>query len=102
MGLLSPILRSDAAGVLTYWCPGCDSAHSVNHGAGLGPRWRFNGDAERPTFSPSVLVTYDGADADTPVGLPSVCHSFVENGQIRFLPDCTHALAGQTVQMQPW
>ena len=32
----------------------------------------------------------------------SVCHSFVTDGLIQFLGDCTHALAGQTVDMPPW
>ncbi len=27
------------------------------------------------------------------------CHSFIEKGKIRFLPDCTHSLAGQTVDL---
>jgi hypothetical protein len=28
-----------------------------------------------------------------------VCHSFVTDGKIQFLGDCTHALAGQTVEL---
>ncbi|WP_241754456.1 hypothetical protein [Cupriavidus basilensis] len=28
-----------------------------------------------------------------------VCHSFVTDGRIQFLGDCTHALAGQTVPL---
>lgn len=27
------------------------------------------------------------------------CHSFIEGGRIRFLSDCSHALAGQTVEL---
>lgn len=30
-----------------------------------------------------------------------VCHSFVFDGEIRFLGDCTHALAGKTVPLEP-
>lgn len=82
-----------------FWCPGCDGGHQIQHGAGSGPRWTWNGDAERPTFTPSVRVSYNGADADTPEGIPSVCHSFVTDGRIQFLSDCTHALAGQTVDL---
>ena len=26
-----------------------------------------------------------------------VCHSFVNDGQVQFLDDCTHELAGQTL-----
>jgi hypothetical protein len=31
-----------------------------------------------------------------------VCHSFVVDGRIQFLGDCTHHLAGQTVDLPPW
>lgn len=31
---------------------------------------------------------------------PHVCHTFVTDGKINFLSDCTHELAGQTVPMQ--
>jgi hypothetical protein len=30
---------------------------------------------------------------------PSICHSFVTDGRIQFLNDCTHSLAGQTVDL---
>jgi hypothetical protein len=29
-----------------------------------------------------------------------LCHTFVTDGQIQYLGDCTHALAGQTVDLQ--
>lgn len=79
--------------------------------------WAWNGDAERPTFSPSVLVRYyrispEGAAmitrGDRPPaggrypGTDMVCHSFVKDGRIQFLTDCTHALAGQTVDLPGW
>jgi hypothetical protein len=90
---------------LTFWCPGCDGWHQVwTKTARPGGGWGFNGDLVRPTFSPSVLVTYDGPDADGKDtgfggGPPSRCHSFVRNGRIEFLPDCSHALANQTVEL---
>lgn len=39
-----------------------------------------------------------------PLGRPDagkthVCHSFIRDGRIEFLSDCTHALAGQTVDL---
>lgn len=74
---------------LGFWCPGCEEIHIVT------PAWTFNGNYTRPTFSPSVLVTYDGADKQTR------CHSFIHNGSIEFLNDCTHKLAGQTVALIP-
>lgn len=120
MGLISSILRQAEGGQLTWWCPGCDGAHTIQTGEGPGPRWGWNGDAERPTFTPSVLVTGHGltpagqaaADAWFEAGCPrpapefengpTVCHSFVIDGQMQMLGDCTHTLAGQTVPIPPW
>ena len=63
MGLLSPILRNGTDGRLTWWCPGCNHAHMIQTGDGPSPRWGWNGNAERPTFTPSVLVRW-GSYAD--------------------------------------
>lgn len=107
MGLLSPILRNGTGGRLTWWCPGCDDAHGIQTGDGPGPRWGWNGNPERPTFTPSVLVR-TGRAVDPSYGPPEpgdppeVCHSFVVDGQMQMLSDCTHALAGQTVAIPPW
>ncbi len=73
-----------------FHCPGCDSSHTVRV-AGPGA-WEFNGDHEKPTFKPSVLLTRPG-DGDYR------CHSFVTDGQIRFLSDCHHELKNQTVDL---
>ena len=105
MGALSPILRSLQGGLVTFWCPACNAPHAVSVSAqGPAANWTYNGDATAPTFSPSVLVTYNGSDAGqvTQEGHrapPAVCHSFVTDGRIQFLSDCTHALAGQTVDL---
>lgn len=122
MSALSKILRSVEGGGLVFMCPGCGDTHLIYHGAGAGPRWTWNGDAVRPTFSPSVLVrsghyvpehekdgcwcTYN-ADQEAKGEKPSkfkcgACHSFVTAGQIQFLSDCTHALAGETVPLPEW
>lgn len=72
-------------------CPGCNENHVLDE------RWTFVNapDLERPTFLPSLLVRWQfGNDR-----APKVCHSFITNGQIQFLGDCTHALAGQTVDL---
>ncbi|MCW7544926.1 DUF6527 family protein [Aurantimonas litoralis] len=96
------ILRAGEDGSLMFWCPGCDGAHRVTVGDGPGPRWGFNDDYARPTFTPSVMVSYPGADAGVDGAPPAVCHSFVREGRIQFLGDCTHPLAGQTVPLQPF
>jgi len=106
--LMSRILRKATGGRLIWWCPGCNRAHAVRITAlsdpaeDFGPGWSWNADTEQPTFAPSVLVTYNGADAGQDSAPPAVCHSFVQEGQMKFLGDCTHALAGQTVPIPPW
>ena len=98
MSLLSPILRLATGNRLIFWCPGCRMAHMIQFGEGDGPRWTWNQNAERPTFQPSILVRRNyGEDQH-----PQVCHSFVTDGRIQFLGDCTHALAGQTVPIPEW
>lgn len=85
----------------TFHCPGCaewDEPGSHLHSTHTVDRtWTFNGDVEKPTLSPSVLVTgqfwVDGVKAERR------CHSFVRDGRIEFLGDCTHALAGRTVDL---
>jgi len=99
MAAISKRLRSVAGGGIMFWCPGCDGAHIVMTGEGPGPRWEYNGNPDAPTFIPSVLVTYDGADAGIDGAPPAVCHSHVTDGRIQFLGDCKHALAGQTVEL---
>jgi hypothetical protein len=124
MGALSAILRSAEDGRLAFRCPGCDEFHVVSTAPRApGPRWTWNGDTERPTFSPSILVrtirkNLTPAEEDlydhlmTQTGgrdmvlhdprFSYVCHSFVVAGQIQFLADSTHHLAGQTVPIPPW
>ncbi|WP_165418410.1 DUF6527 family protein [Dyella amyloliquefaciens] len=59
--------------------------------------WTFNGDLDRPTFAPSLLCKSHRWDGEKQV--PYVCHTFIREGRIQFLDDCTHALAGQTVDL---
>lgn len=101
---------------INFHCPGCGHTHQVT----TGPNgWTFNGDVERPTFSPSVLLrrgchnphhkanhpdtcwcTYNAAHPESPAPFKcGVCHSFVRDGMIQFLGDCTHEFAGQTVPL---
>ena len=100
-------------GSLMFWCSGCDTAHRVTVGDGPGPRWGWNGSGDAPTFTPSILVRTghyfqpDGKHCDRS-GDPEwpcdciCCHSFVTDGRIQFLGDCTHGLAGQTVDLPDW
>jgi hypothetical protein len=95
-------------GRVHFWCPGCDDAHGIGYGPG---GWTWNGDLDHPTFSPSVLVRGTQWEPDAGFHKPNhrvdpggttVCHSFVTDGRIQFLSDCTHHLAGQTVDLPEW
>ncbi|TXH42264.1 MAG: hypothetical protein E6Q97_35985 [Desulfurellales bacterium] len=80
--------------MITVWkwlCPGC----GYNHSFWMDGRWTFNGDVDRPTFNPSLLLRKED-------GWKEQCHTFVRDGRIEFLGDCTHALAGTTVEMPEW
>lgn len=102
---LSPILRELGAGRLSFWCPSCNDAHQILYGTGPGPRWGYNGHVDLPTFTPSIKVTWrepsdnPAEQLDDSKDIEKCCHSFVTNGQIEFLPDCTHELAGKTVPL---
>jgi hypothetical protein len=55
---------------------------------------------EKPTFRASMLATVDWPKH--PPGLDKekeICHSFVTDGKIQFLNDCTHSLKDQTVDL---
>lgn len=76
-----------------FKCPGCNRTHQIPT---KGPAaWGFNGNMDKPTFTPSILATWDHG----PNTVKYTCHSFVTDGRIQFLNDCTHQLAGQTVDL---
>lgn len=87
------------------WCPACEDAHRITNG------WSWNGNLERPTFQPSILVTgvqwgaedsfYKAGHSSVARGGKTVCHSFLTDGVWDFLPDCTHDKAGLSVPMVP-
>ncbi len=101
-------------GKLAFDCPGCGMPHALPVGEGPRPRWGWNGSMDRPTFTPSILVRWFQISKEGRAmlergeapptgnrypGRDMICHSFVTNGQIQFLGDCTHALAGKTVPL---
>lgn len=78
--------------IWNWWCPGCECLHWTRT-KGSEPCWGWDGSTSKPTFTPSVLVRSGNASG------PTVCHSFVTNGVIHYLDDCTHPLKGQNVPM---
>ena len=51
--------------------------------------WSWNGNVEKPTVNPSVLLTIGDERS----------HLFIRDGKIQYLSDCTHELAGKTIDM---
>lgn len=80
-------------GRLHWWCPGCRCLHLVHTQPQPEPSpvWTMTGPPDKPTIRPSIL-TRGGAE-------DRCCHVFITEGQIEYLHDCNHALAGKTVPM---
>ena len=101
-----------------FRCPGCGDNHSLNvNNPNSNVNWNFNGDLNRPTFHPSLLVrsghfsqyhkddddcwcTYNKKHPEEKVRFSCyICHSFIRDGKIQFLNDCTHEYAGKTIEL---
>jgi len=108
-------IRKEYEGVFGFKCEGCGEMHgffSKDAPSKCKPQWEFNDDLDNPTISPSLLYKtghyltgqkqppdcrHCKEDAD--MGTCTVCHSFIKNGNIQYLNDCTHKLAGQTIPL---
>ncbi|PKN16515.1 MAG: anaerobic dehydrogenase [Deltaproteobacteria bacterium HGW-Deltaproteobacteria-23] len=92
MAKIKKIQRSENSWQYHFVCPGCNCEHAFDD------RWKFNHDFDKPTISPSFLQRgFMGFKNEKP--FYGTCHSFIENGSIRFLSDCSHELAGRTVEL---
>jgi hypothetical protein len=105
-------VRKTDNGSYTFLCPGCNEQHEVyvdvpHHN---GSRWGFNGNVDKPTFTPSLVIMtghYVNGQPQPPNcwlcneghNFCYRCHSFITDGKIQFLSDCTHSLANQTVEL---
>lgn len=104
---MSQRVRKSTHGV-SFVCPGCGDTHHVPTTG--SPSWGWNGALDKPTLSPSILVT-SGHYASGYVRGESCwcsgdypfkcyrCHSHVVDGEIRFEADCSHPLTSQTVSL---
>ena len=97
-------VKGDYGGQAFFFCPGCENVHCVNTS---GPRWTYNNNVDKPTFSPSILVTTRWSQNIEPGDNPDeykdeICHSFINDGMIQFLGDSTHKLANKTVPLPEW
>jgi len=98
MGQVSGVLRKAENGH-SHWCPGCEGMHVIPSS------WDFDGNVDKPTFNPSVRITYNGPDAgqerDYGRAPSACCHYFLHAGQLQFCSDSTHELSGKTVALPP-
>lgn len=90
---------------VAFNCPGCECGHMIRI-SGAHPVWEWNGDLDNPTVSPSIRVTYpanpNALEEFKEWRLERTCHMYVKEGKIQFLADCTHPLAGLTVDIPDW
>jgi len=59
---------------------------------------------DKPTFTPSLITgrpVWTGSQKDGK-WVDEICHSYITEGRIQYLVDCTHAMAGQTVEIPDW
>ena len=92
-----------------FWCPGCNRHHFAKKSI-------WNIDLKTNTLHPSYLIqgvnSSDEWETDKNDDFifengrakgshDTRCHSFVRNGTIQYLTDCTHKLSGKTVPMEP-
>lgn len=61
-----------------HWCPACQDIHT------LPDRWQFDGNLEKPTFSPSFITRSSTRHGD------QICHYTITGGVIHFCSDSTH------------
>jgi hypothetical protein len=88
-----------------FFCPGCNEFHSVRtttpHNDGL--KFELQGNKENPTFVPiaqPIPRTIEKFNKSTHDSIPGyTCLSIIRSGHIRFLPQSTHLLAGQQVEL---
>ena len=88
-------VREIAPKFFEFYCPACGKSHffwtARQNGEELS--WIFNNDLDNPTVKRDIsndTVVTDGQ---------RLCHLNITDGQIHYLPDCGHEMAGQTVDM---
>ena len=88
--------HTDDQGVVAgyvFHCPGCEHGHIFYTSGNV--TWKFNGNVDNPTFSPSLLNTCESH----PNPKWRRCHLFLTDGKLRFCADCSHDYAGKTYEL---
>lgn len=89
------ILPNHGGEMAMLYMPGLPCPVMIAVSGSERPVWSFNGDKERPTFSPSILTRMPWGDQ----GREVVNHVFIRDGKIQYLTDCSHEYAGKTLDL---
>jgi hypothetical protein len=87
-----------------HWCLGCQCGHVYPTNRINGPNWSFNGNVEKPSFTPSMRIFTPAGpygENDEMVPEKTICHYYVTDGQIAYCSDSDHELAGKTLPLEP-
>lgn len=97
---LSPkLVKHESEGVEAYshWCTACQECHTF-YIQDQGPeKWSFNGNVDRPTFSPSMKLYRIGKKKDEE---RTLCHYILTDGVMNYCNDSPHAFAGKSVPLE--
>lgn len=103
------VINKAMGNILLFWCPGCEDAHQIHTNEN---GWVWNGDVDKPTITPSIKVEggqwkpedsfYKPQHSRVPAGGKTICHSFITDGTIDFLNDCTHDKRNTNMYLPEW
>lgn len=133
MNKIEPFTEVDGNKGYYFYCPACEGIHKVyTHQAPFKkdktgkliegrevPIWTFNGNFERPTFRPSVKVTFEHlseagqirqhefhkkhnrypTNVELPFDTIDICHLILTDGILNYCNDCTHAFKNKKVEL---
>lgn len=73
--------------IIVFYCLGCRRYHPVV----LENGWIFNNDISKPSINPAIVIK----DVDGNI----VCHSIIQNGNIKYYEKGIHDLIGMEIPM---
>lgn len=81
------------------YCPACKSDHifAVDTPFSNGKQWKFDGNIQNPTFTPSMNISWGPGETDEiPEGR---CHFTITQGKVTYHDDCTHEYKGRVIDL---
>ena len=104
--ILTSKLRLIREKLYAHYCPGCKQMHVIPvHGVNaedtsITSRWTINDDITSPTFSPSIRISATGDfEDDGVISTKTICHYYIQDGNLMYLGDSDHEFAGKTILM---